>query len=179
MDQRPGKRSGPPQAAGASSSSTRVERKTMEKNRRNKMKYLYSMLNSLVPRNYNNQDPKEAKSLPDQIDEAAKYIKRLEARVNEAQEKRNTLAGRKRLHSSTAPDSSASKSAVQTFKSPKMDIQVHWPALEVTLISEMCNHFIFLDAVRVLREERAEVLNVNFSVVGSSVYHLIRAEVII
>lgn len=50
-----GKRSRPARA-GASSSTRRVERKTMEKDRRNKMKNLYSMLNSLVPNN--NEDPK-------------------------------------------------------------------------------------------------------------------------
>lgn len=54
--ERPGKRIGP--QAAAASSSTRVERKTMEKNRRNKMKSLYSMLNSLVPSNSNDQDSK-------------------------------------------------------------------------------------------------------------------------
>lgn len=54
----PGKRSGPRAAAAANSPSTRVDRKTMEKNRRNKMKSLYSMLNSLVPSNSNDQDSK-------------------------------------------------------------------------------------------------------------------------
>uniref|UniRef100_A0A803QJG2 BHLH domain-containing protein n=1 Tax=Cannabis sativa TaxID=3483 RepID=A0A803QJG2_CANSA len=49
-----------------SSSVTKIERKIVEKNRRNHMKVLFSKLNSLLPP----QNSREALTLPDQVDEA-------------------------------------------------------------------------------------------------------------
>ncbi|KAK1364853.1 putative achaete-scute transcription factor-related protein [Heracleum sosnowskyi] len=69
------------------SSSSRADRKTIEKNRRTQMKGLYTELNSLVPR----QNSREAKSLTDQLDEAEKYIRKLQMKVEKMKEKRERL----------------------------------------------------------------------------------------
>lgn len=119
----------------------------------------------------------ETKSLPDRIDEAVQYIKYLEAMVNEAKKKKESLTVRKRMHHATTDHGSASTSALETFKSPRVDVWVRGSSLEVSLVSGICDRFVFSDVVRVLHEERAEILNANFSVIGSSVYHLMHAEV--
>lgn len=119
----------------------------------------------------------EAKSLPDRIDEAVKYIKYLEATVKEAQKKKDGLTARKRLRHSNGDCCNASTSICENFRSPRVDVRVHGSSLEVALTSGICNQFIFSDVIRVLHEEQAEVLNANFSIIGCSVYHLMHAEV--
>ncbi|CAI8617049.1 unnamed protein product [Vicia faba] len=77
-------------------STTKVERRLVEKNRRNQMKILYTKLNSLLP-NYN---PKElVLALPDQVEEAINYIKSLEANVKMAEEKKERLLMEKKKRS--------------------------------------------------------------------------------
>ncbi|KAK3204137.1 hypothetical protein Dsin_018183 [Dipteronia sinensis] len=71
----------------SSSSSSRTDRKTIESNRRNQMKFLYNHLNSLVP----HQNPMEATSLTHQLEEAANYIKRLQIKLESMKEKKDRL----------------------------------------------------------------------------------------
>ncbi|KAL3714993.1 hypothetical protein ACJRO7_006837 [Eucalyptus globulus] len=150
------------------SSPRRTERKIIEKNRRNRMKHLYSVLNSLLPSQPSSQ---EAKSLPDQIDEAILYIKGLEKEVKEAKDKKENLMGKKR------PSPSPSSNTLEAIKSPQIEIGVRDSSLEVILTSGLHDQFIFLEILRMLHEEKVEVLNANFSVVENSVYHLVHAKI--
>ncbi|KAK3404723.1 hypothetical protein EUGRSUZ_K01037 [Eucalyptus grandis] len=150
------------------SSPRRTERKIIEKNRRNRMKHLYSVLNSLLP---SQPSAQEAKSLPDQIDEAIRYIKGLETAVKEAKDKKENLMGKKR------PSPSTSSNTLAAITSAKIEIRVRDSSLEVTLTSGLHDKFIFSEILRILHEEKVEVLNVNFSVVGNSVYHLVHAKI--
>ncbi|KAF2573655.1 hypothetical protein F2Q70_00000691 [Brassica cretica] len=68
------------------SQSRSVDRKTIEKNRRIQMKNLYSELNSLLP-----QTSRESLALPDQLDEAANYIKKLQVNVEKKRERKRKL----------------------------------------------------------------------------------------
>ncbi|KAI6673006.1 hypothetical protein NL676_000912 [Syzygium grande] len=149
------------------STSRRTERKIIEKNRRNRMKHLFSVLNSHLPSQPSDQ---EAKSLLDQIDEAIRYIKGLETAVKEAQDKKENLRGKKRPSSSTNNNESAA------IISPRIEIRVRDSSLEVILTSGLHDQFIFSEILRMLHEEKVEVLNANFSVVGNSVYHLVHAK---
>ncbi|KAK3404725.1 transcription factor bHLH162 [Eucalyptus grandis] len=150
------------------STSRRTERKIIEKNRRNRMKHLYSVLNSLLPSQPSDQ---EARSLPDQIDEAIKYIKGLETAVKEAKDKKENRMGKKR------PSPSTSSSTLEAVKSPQIEIRVRDSSLEVILTSGLHDQFIFSEILRMLHEEEVEVMNANFSVVGNSVYHLVHAKI--
>ncbi|KAK3184127.1 hypothetical protein Dsin_031413 [Dipteronia sinensis] len=155
-----------------SSSSTKVERKVIEKNRRNQMKNLYSMLSSLLP----NQTSQEALPLPDQIDEAVNYIKTLEKKLQESKEKKQNLMGssRKRpLRSYSAPTDMASSSSIP----PQIEIHETGSTLELILTSGLDNQFIFYEVIRILHEESAEVVSANFSVVGNKILHVVHAEI--
>ncbi|KAF7850526.1 hypothetical protein BT93_L5411 [Corymbia citriodora subsp. variegata] len=145
----------------------RTERKIIEKNRRNRMKELYSVLNSLLPSQPSNQ---EAKSLPDQIDEAIRYIKRLETAVKEAKDRKENLMGKKRPRSSIS-------NTLAAITSPQIEIRVGDSSMEVILTSGLHDQFIFSEILRMLHEEKVEVLNVNFSVIGNSVYHSVHAKI--
>ncbi|XP_058218625.1 transcription factor bHLH162-like [Rhododendron vialii] len=144
-----------------SSSTPKVERRVIEKNRRNHMKSLYANLYSLLP----SHASKEAVPLPDQIDEAVKYIESLEMKLKKSKEKKETLSSRKRSHSCTSE-----------FKSPQLEIHEMGSTLDVVLITGEDDKFIFHEIIRLIHEEGAEVLNANFSVFGNSIFHAIHAK---
>ncbi|KAI8551654.1 hypothetical protein RHMOL_Rhmol06G0202600 [Rhododendron molle] len=145
-----------------SSSTPKIERRVIEKNRRNHMKSLYANLYSLLPKHAS----KEAVPLPDQIDEAVKYIESMEMKLKKSKEKKETLSGRKRSHSCTSE-----------FKSPQLEIHEMGSTLDVVLITGEDDKFIFHEIIRLIHEEGAEVLNANFSVFGNSIFHAIHAKV--
>ncbi|KAL7185515.1 hypothetical protein ACSBR2_027457 [Camellia fascicularis] len=151
------------------SSTPKIERRIIEKNRRSYMKSLYSKLYSLLP----NHDPsKEAVSLPDRLEEAEKYIKSLQMTLEKYKEKNETLLGRKRSHSYTTDFK-------QVLKSPQIEIREMGHAVNVVLISGQEDKFIFHEIIRLIHEEGAEVVNASFSVVGNSIRHVVHAKVCI
>ncbi|KAK7257427.1 hypothetical protein RIF29_31406 [Crotalaria pallida] len=154
------------QGSQPSSSSTKLERKVVEKNRRNQMKILYSKLNSLLP----NSNPK----LVDQVDEAINYIKSLEAKVKMAQETKERLTGtRKKRSSSTAIEAKGSISA----KSPQLEIQEVGSSLQVVLTCGLDSQFIFHEIIRIMEEENIEVKSASSSLAGDSMHHILHAEI--
>ncbi|KAM1114255.1 hypothetical protein ACFX15_046177 [Malus domestica] len=162
------------------SSSTKVERRVVEKNRRNHMKLLYSNLFSLLP----NQNPKEPLSLPEQIDEAINYIKSRESKLQKSKEKKESLVGtRKRSHAtsfvnveSMKPNNLSIESGRST-KAPQIQIHETGSTVEVVLTSGLDNHqFIFYEIIRILDEEQADVVHASFSTLGDTTFHVVRAE---
>ncbi|XP_061351837.1 transcription factor bHLH162-like [Gastrolobium bilobum] len=151
------------------SSSTKVERRVIEKNRRNHMKMLYSKLNSLLP-NYN---PKEALPLTDQVDEAIKYIKILEGKVKMAQEKKESFGGKKRSHDCC----SSSFATTSCPKSPQLEVHEMGSSLELVLTCGLETQFIFYEIIRILHEENIEVKSANSSLAGYSMLHVVHAEI--
>ncbi|PON49682.1 Basic helix-loop-helix transcription factor [Parasponia andersonii] len=158
---------------GSQSSVTKIERRIVEKNRRNQMKVLYSKLNSLLPP----QISKEAPTLPDQIDGAIKYIKSLETKVKKSKDKKKSLLGgtKKRSYSSTFSDNMIM--ATGSLRSPKIEIHEMGSVLEIVLITGQDNQFIFYEVIRMLHEERADVVDAKFSVLGDSIFHVVHAEI--
>ncbi|XP_039143896.1 transcription factor bHLH162-like [Dioscorea cayenensis subsp. rotundata] len=73
-----------------SKAAPKLERKIVEKNRRDYMKLLLSNLDSLLP-NYS-PNTKKMIALPERLDEAVKYIKELKMKV-EKMEKKECLSG--------------------------------------------------------------------------------------
>ncbi|KAL2331685.1 hypothetical protein Fmac_019266 [Flemingia macrophylla] len=147
-------------------SSNKLERKIVEKNRRNQMKNLCSQLYSLLP----NQ---EAMSVGDQIDEAINYIKSLQARMKMAQKKKERLMETKRSRSGCSSASEAQRS----LKLPRIETHETGSSLEVILTCGVDNQFIFREIIRILHEENVEVISTNSSIVGDSMLHVVHGEV--
>ncbi|KAL9665747.1 hypothetical protein QQ045_000067 [Rhodiola kirilowii] len=144
-----------------------TDRKTTEKNRRNQMKSLYAQLSSLVPHYTTNAD---AASLPDKLDEAAKYIKKLQVSLEKLRLKKEKLQGGSGSRQQTCADD-------DQFE---LQIEVHQmgSALEVIMITGLDHQFtLFSNAVRVIREEGAEIVNANFYVSSDKVFHIIHSKV--
>ncbi|XP_020229428.1 transcription factor bHLH162 [Cajanus cajan] len=158
------------QQQGSQPSSTKVERKVVEKNRRNQMKNLYSQLYSILP-TYN---PKEAVPLPNQVDEAINYIKSLEKKVKTAQEKKERLLTERER---TRSGFSSASEAQGSMKSAKIDIHETDSSLQVFLTCGVENQFIFCEIIRILHEENVEVISANSSMVGDSMLHVVRGEI--
>ncbi|XP_015936246.1 transcription factor bHLH162-like [Arachis duranensis] len=152
------------------STTTKVERKIIERNRRNKMKDLYSKLNSLLP----SYSPTEVLPLPDQIDEAVKYIKSLEKKVKMAKEKKERLLkGRNNKKRSRGFDEK------NITKSPMIDVhEMGNSLLQVVLTCGFENKFLFNEIIRILHEEKVEIVSVNSSSQpGDSMIHVLHAEI--
>ncbi|KAJ4849852.1 hypothetical protein Tsubulata_014616, partial [Turnera subulata] len=157
---------------GSSSSSTKTERKIIEKNRRNQMKSLYAQLNSLIPHH------QEAQARPDQIDEAIGYIKSLEEKLKKSKEKKDSLMRlcKKRSHDSTSEQASSSLSTL--CKPPQLEIRAMGPTLEIVLITGLENQFLFCGLLRILHEEGVEVISENSRITGDSSFHVVHAQMI-
>ncbi|KAK4589910.1 hypothetical protein RGQ29_020477 [Quercus rubra] len=152
-------------------SSSRTDRKTIERNRRNQMKDLYSQLHSLVP-HQTSRGLQEVTSLPDQLDEAANYIKRLQTKLERMKEKKNNLMG---IHEKS--NASTDCGMTMGFKPPQIEIHEVGSALEVVLITGLDFQFMFKETIRVLHEEGAEIVNASFTVVEDTVFHTIHSKV--
>ena len=119
----------------------------------------------------------ECLPLPDQIDEAINYIKSLEAKLQVAKERKESLLlGKKRsltCCSTTAFDAKGS------LISPQIEIQEVGSSLQIVLISGLDNQFVFYEIIRILHEENIEVVTANSSLAGDSIHHVLHAEVCI
>ncbi|XP_057505798.1 transcription factor bHLH162-like [Actinidia eriantha] len=149
-----------------SSSTPKIERRLIEKNRRNHMKNLSSKLYSLLP----NHASKEVVPLPDQIDEVVNYIRSLQEKIEKCKEKKETLLGSRKRSRAFINES------IPSLKSPKIEIREMGHALNVTLVTGYNDKFLFREIIRLIHEEGAEVLNANFSVVGDSIFHALHAK---
>ncbi|KAK7246493.1 hypothetical protein RIF29_41362 [Crotalaria pallida] len=153
------------QAAATASSSTRADRKLIERNRRNKMKALSCTLNSLVPQ----QSSRELNSLPDQLHEATNHIKKLQMNLEKMKEKKKMLLDIQRR---TCYVNGGGGS-----KSPKIEIQQMGLTFVVSLITGLDTHFMFKETIRILLEEGADVVSANYIVSEDSVFHTIHCQV--
>ncbi|KAF5742281.1 hypothetical protein HS088_TW09G00325 [Tripterygium wilfordii] len=147
-------------------SSSRNDRKTIERNRRNQMKALYTQLNSLVP----HQNSREPVSLPDQLYEAEKYIKKLQISLEKLKERKDSLMGIER------PFPSNNSCGTNGTRLPQIEIHENGLALEIALITRLDCQFIFNETIRVLCEEGVEIVNASFSVIEDTVFHAIHSK---
>ncbi|XP_012444559.1 transcription factor bHLH162 isoform X1 [Gossypium raimondii] len=149
--------------------SSRPDRKVIERNRRTQMKALYSELYSLLPRH----SSRESKSLPDQLHEAASYIKKLQINLERMKEKKDSLMSVERLRNTR------SRMTGKVPKSPQIQIHEMGSSLVIGLTTESNSRFLFTQTIRVLQEEGAEIVNAGFSVVDDTVFHIINLTVAI
>ncbi|KAK1368680.1 Transcription factor bHLH36 like [Heracleum sosnowskyi] len=149
-----------------------ADRKTIEKNRRNYMKDLYSELHSLIP---HDNSSKGVKSLTDQLDEAAKYIKKLRIKLEKLKHKRETLEGVNLPNNIPRVEEAILESACV---SPQVDIHVSGSSIEIHLISGLnVSSFMFIEIVRMLQEESFEIQNANCAVSNNTCFQTIHSQV--
>ncbi|KFK28692.1 hypothetical protein AALP_AA7G034000 [Arabis alpina] len=154
------------------SQSRSTDRKTVEKNRRIQMKSLYSELNSLLP-----QPSRELLTLPDQLDEAANYIKRLQVNVEKKRERKRKLIATTCFEKSNSAGSS-SVNVIAPKRVPKIEIQETGSILHIFLVTSLEHKFMFSEIIRLLTEElEAEITHAGYSTVDDAVFHTLHCKV--
>ncbi|XP_027191934.1 LOW QUALITY PROTEIN: transcription factor bHLH162-like, partial [Cicer arietinum] len=147
--------------------SSKIDRKFIERDRRNQMKPLYHKLNSLLP----HQTFKDAISLPNQLEEATSYIKRLQIKLEKIRDKKNTLLEIQRTNMNM------NKKMNLWLKSTKIEIQPIGLALEVVIIIGLDSQLLFNETIRVLREEGVDIVNTSYKVNEDVIFHSIHCQV--
>ncbi|KAH7681719.1 Achaete-scute transcription factor-related protein [Dioscorea alata] len=149
------------------SEEAKVERKTVEKNRRIHMKHLCFKLSKLIPKE-DKQSSKQASTASNDLDQAACYIKKLKERIENLNQKKTATIKTEELIN----ENNGAK-MIELNRLPLIEIKELGSVLEVVLISELGKPFIFHKVISVLEEEGAVVINASFSVVGDKIYHTI------
>ncbi|KAH7686184.1 Achaete-scute transcription factor-related protein [Dioscorea alata] len=145
----------------------KLERKTVEKNRRVLMKGLLSQLSSLIPTTQTSGS-KDALTKRDILEEAASYIKKLNRKIESSKRKRKVLGmNTQRIHMDVTDDH-------------KIEVQVRVKdvLMEVVLLSGLKNGLKLHHVFSILEEEGAEVINANFSTLGDKIMHTIHSQAI-
>ncbi|TVU22265.1 hypothetical protein EJB05_31949 [Eragrostis curvula] len=161
-----------------------VERKEIERKRRQEMRRLCVKLASLLPKEQ--YTSKDTMSQLGSLDEAAAYIKKLKERVDELQQKRSSVqlvaamtggggASTSAATSSSGDTGSQEAAAEDAVPAPVVEVRHHNDglSLDLVLISSVERPFKLHEVVTVLEEEGAEIINANFSVTGQQIFHTI------
>ncbi|KAH7856342.1 hypothetical protein Vadar_000328 [Vaccinium darrowii] len=167
----------------SSNSPEKLDRKTVERNRRIHMKGLCLKLTSLVPPHHF-QPSKEMLSQQEQLDQVATYIKQLKERVDELKARKAIAMGNNMNTSGSGStdtnmiDREATASSMaEHFRLPVVELRELGSSLEVNLVTGLKKNFKLCEVISVLDEEGAEVVSANFSTVGDRVFHTIHAQV--
>ncbi|XP_068307116.1 transcription factor bHLH162-like [Pyrus communis] len=162
-----------------SESSSKPDRKTVERNRRIHMKSLCFKLASLVPpQHFKTTNSKDTMSQQNQLDTAASYIKKLRERIENLKE-RKERAMRSQLGSSKSDigNIDPEKTAMMGSRLPVIELRDSGSSIEVMLISGLNKNFMFYEVISVLEEEGAEVVSASFTTIGDKVFHSVHAQV--
>ncbi|KAF7803440.1 transcription factor bHLH162-like [Senna tora] len=138
-----------------------TDRKFIERNRRNQMKALCSKLNSLLPHHQASTD-QVTPSVPDQLEEATRYIKKLQMKLEKLREKKHILMG-------IMDHNNNNNNNIVGSKSPQIEIHHVGSGLEVAVTTGLDSQFIFNEILRVLHEEGADIVSAAYTVVDDAV----------
>ncbi|XP_039160665.1 transcription factor bHLH162-like [Eucalyptus grandis] len=161
----------------SSNQSPKVERRTMEKNRRIHMNILCSKLASLIPQHDVTTSP-DSLLQQHQLDQAASYIKQLKERIDGLKlRKDQAVLKSEGIDTSSSLTSSIDQEAKLGFALPVFQLREYGLGLEVILISGRRKNFMLYEVINILEEEGAEVVSASFSVVGDKIFHTLHAQV--
>ncbi|EXB87869.1 hypothetical protein L484_014999 [Morus notabilis] len=161
------------------SETAKLDRKTIERNRRIHMKDLCFKLASLVPHHHSKHYSKEMLTQQDQIDLAASYISQLRERIEKLKAKKEQAT--KSLNGSTDMSGSEVLDDHQRMRIgarlPVIELKDLGCSIEVILISGLQKSFMLYEVISVLEEEGAEVVSASFSTVDDKVFYTLHAQV--
>ncbi|KAJ8771850.1 hypothetical protein K2173_027027 [Erythroxylum novogranatense] len=154
--------------------SSKLDRKTVERNRRIHMKGLCFKLASLIPPSHFKTTNKDMLSQQDQLDHAASYIKQQRERINQLKR----IKEQAMISSPTGTESGTMDGVMVGLRVlPVVELKDLGSSIEVVLISGLNKNFMLYEAISILQEEGAEVVSASFSSVGDKVFHTLHAKV--
>lgn len=117
-------------------------------------------------------------SLPDQLQVAANYIKKLQINLEKMAEEKDNVMGIKTSeindHDKQLKNSNL---MVGQQRIPQIDVSETGSSLEAILITGVEFQFLFSETIRVIHEEGFNVVNAGFSIFNNTVFHTIHAQV--
>ncbi|KAK6920721.1 Myc-type, basic helix-loop-helix (bHLH) domain [Dillenia turbinata] len=152
-------------------SNSKLDRKTVERNRRIHMKGLCNKLASLIP-SHNFKTSKHMLAQQDLLDMATTYIMHLKERVEELKNKKQRLMMDKEQGGLDPRDVIGSG-----LQLPVLEFRDYGLNLEVNLISGLRKNFMLYEVIAVLEEEGASVVSASLSTVRNKVFHTLHAQV--
>ncbi|KAH7528482.1 transcription factor bHLH162 [Ziziphus jujuba] len=157
----------------SSSESLKLDRKTVERNRRIHMKGLCFKLASLIPPHHF-KPSKDMLSQQDQLNVAACYIKQLSEKIEKMKLKKEAA-----IKAKEASNGNFNIDAINMIgiRLPVIELKDLGSSIEVILISGLKKNFMLYEVISVLEEEGAEVVSASFSTVGDKVFHSVHAQV--
>ncbi|PHU04287.1 hypothetical protein BC332_25109 [Capsicum chinense] len=145
-------------------SGPKLERKYVEKNRRNHMKNLCNQLHSMLP-THPSTSKGTTTAVPDQIDAAVNYIESLKMNLEKNKKHLEELKmGPKKAQSSNATNEPGPSSK----SPPQIEFHEMGPNMVVVLITSLDNIATFNKIIRLCHEEGVEVVSTNFKLNGNS-----------
>ncbi|KAI3684529.1 hypothetical protein L6452_33753 [Arctium lappa] len=156
--------------------SRKLERKTIEKNRRNHMKDLCYKLTSLVPSLFS--QPYKCFTQDTVFDQSIAYIKQLQKRVEQLKEKRDETSrmidngGRNNPSHHDQPHVSYDR----VRRRPVVEIKELDGGLQVFLTSNLERNFTFSEVIRIVEDGGAEVVKGGYTTVGEKVIYTLHAQ---
>ncbi|KAJ9559593.1 hypothetical protein OSB04_004753 [Centaurea solstitialis] len=157
--------------------SRKLERKTIEKNRRSYMKDLCNKLTSLLPSFFSK--PYKCITQDSLFDQSARYIKQLRKRVEQLKEKRDETSrlvendGRENRGHYDQP-----KVNCDNIMFPTVEIKEFDGGLQVLLTSNKLKmNFTFSEVIRIVEDGGAEIVKSGYTTVGEKVFYTLHAQV--
>ncbi|KAK4779429.1 hypothetical protein SAY86_006957 [Trapa natans] len=165
---------------------SKLDRKTVERNRRIHMKALCFKLASLIPPHHS-QTYKDRLSQQDQFDLATTYITQLKEGIDGLKKRKDQLMeirtkcvtndkGVIEVGAVAGPMASTRGDA-DIVKLPVIQLMEWVSGLEVSLISGLNKKFMLFEVISLLHEEGAEVVSASISTIGDKIFHTIHAQV--
>ncbi|KAK7411122.1 hypothetical protein VNO78_02535 [Psophocarpus tetragonolobus] len=155
-----------------SSESSKLDRKTIERNRRVHMKSLCHQLSSLVPPNLKPSKSKLMLGQQDQLDLAARYIKHMTERIEKLKRQKEQA-----MSSNQSNDYRKMLNKNVNTKLPIFELRDLGSCIQVMLVSGLNKTFMLYEVISVLEEEGAEVVNASFSTIGDKTFYVVHAQV--
>ncbi|KAL9326498.1 hypothetical protein ACSQ67_007143 [Phaseolus vulgaris] len=150
--------------------SSKLDRKTIERNRRIHMKGLCFKLVSIIP-SKDLKPTKDMLSQQDQLDLAATYIKHLRERLEKLKGEKEKAMNMVRT--------TQTNNGIFNIESqlPLLEIKELGSGIEVMLISGVNKNFMLYEVISVLEEEGVEVVTANFTTVANKIFYTVHAKV--
>ncbi|KAL6578141.1 hypothetical protein OROMI_010469 [Orobanche minor] len=150
----------------------KLDRKTVERNRRIHTKDLCFKLSSVIPPRYL-KTSRDRLSQPDQLDQATSYIKEIIKRIDELNRTKAEIL-RSLGRSGTA---AGKRDQVTGSERPVVELRDLGSSMEVVIISSLDKECMLFQLIGILEGEGAQVVSANFSSLGDNVFHTIHAQV--
>ncbi|RVW47215.1 Transcription factor bHLH168 [Vitis vinifera] len=150
-------------------SSSRVDRKALERDRRQCTKELFSRLGFLLP------TPLSKRSLPEMLDQATTHVKQLGQRVEMLKQKKQLLEGSSSIDDQTTGIRDHMMGGAWL---PVLTVSDLGSMLEVCVKSGSNKKFMLHQVIQVLVEEAAQVVALSYSNVGDRIFYKINAQAV-